>query len=244
MNSWYKNWFDSEEYLEVYSHRNENDAVNLLNLINTFLSLPAGSSILDAACGSGRFCNLFAAQGFKITAFDLSKKLLELSVQESLNKHLKVQYFRADLRHIPLKSSFDLILNMFTSFGYFNTDEENFSFIDRTYSLLKINGFFIFDYLNKENVIRNIKPRTEKRINDKIITEERSINNNRVEKVITIKTDKGKKVFKESVHMYTKDEIIKKSESFGFEVYKIFGDYLGTEFDELNSERLIVFFRK
>jgi len=244
MSEWYKDWFDSEEYSDVYAHRDETDAENLLKLIRKYFEFDIGTKILDAACGSGRFSNYFAKEGFDVTSFDLSFPLLRIANNSSKEDRLNVKYFRSDIRHLPLKGSFDLVLNMFTSFGYFTTDKENFSFIHSANSLLKNDGIFILDYLNKQYVTNNLIPYSQKDIKGKSIIEERKIDKNRVEKKITIKSHEIEKIFNESVLMYSGEEIIKGFNSCGLNEYKVFGDYLGNSFDNVKSSRLVIFFKK
>ena len=244
MSEWFKEWFNSSEYLDVYSHRDIRDAENALILIRNNYDFKVGSKVLDAACGTGRFSNLFAEEGFDVTSFDLSMQLLKNAQIKSYKDHLNVKFFRSDIRNVPLNGSFDLILNMFTSFGYFVTDNENFSFIRKAIELLNDKGYFIFDYLNKDYVTNNLIPRSQKTFADKIVTEERKINRNRIEKKIMIESEKGIKYFQESVLMYSKDEILSGFNSCGFNVDKIFGDYFGNSFNDLTSERLLIFFAK
>lgn len=244
MENWYKDWFESDEYLNVYSHREENDAKNLFKLIKNNLDLVENPKILDAACGSGRFSNYLVMNGFDVTSFDLSSQLLKTAQKYANSMSSSPKYVRADMRYLPFKGTFDLVLNMFTSFGYFNSDQENFSFINNVSKLLAEKGYFIFDFLNKDYVTKNIIPLSRKQVDNRIITEERKITNNRVEKIITIQSNSKSKVFSESVHLYGKDEIIYKFKIFGLKVYKIFGDYSGSEFDMYNSDRLIIIFCK
>lgn len=244
MSEWFKDWFDSPEYLDVYSHRDNTDAENLLTLISNKYNFKKGIKVLDAACGKGRFSNLFAKNGFDVTSFDLSMQLLKNAQRKSDQNNLNVKYFRSDIRNVPLKGSFNLVLNMFTSFGYFANDNDNFSFIHRAHELLSEKGYFIFDYLNKDHVINNLSPISHKIMGDKKIIEERKINHNRVEKKIIIESLSERKTFQESVLMYSPDEIIDGFNSCGFEVDKIFGDYIGSNFNSLNSERLLIFFAK
>ena len=185
-----------------------------------------------------------AKTGFDVTSFDLSMQLLKIAQRKSTEDNLNVKYFRSDIRNVPLKGSFDLVLNMFTSFAYFTSDNENFSFIRTAYKLLNEKGYFIFDYLNKDYVINNLIPKSHKTIGDKKIIEERRINNNRVEKKIIIKSSSERKIFQESVLIYSKDEIIDGFNLCGFKVDKIFGDYIGSNYNSLTSERLLIFFVK
>lgn len=244
MSEWFKDWFDSSEYLNVYSHRDHTDAKNLLDLIKNNYNFKKGSKVLDAACGKGRFSNLFAKNGFDVTSFDLSMQLLRIAQRKSNQNNLNAKYFRSDIRNVPLKGSFNLVLNMFTSFGYFTNDNENFLFIRKSHELLNEKGYFIFDYLNKDFVINNLLPISHKTIGNKRIIEERKINNNRVEKKIIIESLSERKTFQESVLMYSPDEIIDGFNSCGFKVDKIFGDYIGSNFNSINSERLLIFFAK
>jgi len=244
MSEWYKDWFDSDEYLDVYAHRDKTDVENLLNLIKNNIKLKKGAQVLDAACGAGRFSNLFAKEGFDVTSFDLSLQLLNIAKTQSIENKLNVKYLNSDIREVPLKGSFYLVLNMFTSFGYFNTDKENFSFICNANKLLDDDGIFIFDYLNINYVTNNLVPHSQKIVNNKTIVEERRINNHRVEKKITIDTLTDKKIFNESVQMYSREEIINGFKSCGFKVYKIFGDYIGSNFNDETSKRLLIFFTK
>ena len=244
MSEWFKDWFNSSEYLDVYSHRDKTDVANLLVLITRNYDFKSGTKVLDAACGNGRFSNYFAKTGFDVTSFDLSMQLLKIAQRKSTEDNLNVKYFRSDIRNVPLKGSFDLVLNMFTSFGYFTSDNENLSFILTAYELLNEKGYFIFDYLNKDYVINNLIPKSHKTIGDKKIIEERRINNNRVEKKIIIESSSERKIYQESVLLYSKDEIIDGFNSCGFKVDKIFGDYLGSNFNSLASERLLIFFAK
>ena len=244
MKEWYKDWFSSELYLSVYSHRNDEEAVRLCRLILSSTQIKDGAKILDAACGAGRHSNYFSSLGFDVAGFDLSKTLLNVAVNSAKDKTLPANFFCSDIRNVPLKSKFELIVNLFTSFGYFETDEENFSFIQQAYSLLELGGYYVLDYLNEKTLRENLVPQSEKMINDGKIVERREIQSNRVVKEINVFSGDQEIKFHESVRLYTRDEILKEAKSIGFSVVRLFGDYTGTIFDENISNRLIAVFRK
>ena len=79
MSEWFKDWFNSSEYLDVYSHRDKTDVANLLVLITRNYDFKSETKVLDAACGNGRFSNYFAKTGFNLTSFDLSMQLLKIA---------------------------------------------------------------------------------------------------------------------------------------------------------------------
>jgi len=245
MAEWFKDWFASDQYLNVYKHRDESDAIKLLTLISQHISIPKDKLILDAACGAGRYTNLLLKSGYKAIGFDLSLPLLKkakLDLEQSDQKDVVKEnvYFRTDIRSVGLKKKFILILNVFTSFGYFNTDNENFRFIRDSVNFLRSDGYFVFDYLNKHYVINNLVEHSEKQTEDYLVRETRSIKENKVVKEIELEKDNQTKQFVESVALYSDSDIQKVFEAAGYKLLNKFGDYEGSEFNEQESSRLIM----
>jgi len=244
MDNWYKHWFESEEYLSVYQHRDEEDAQKLLSTLFSIIQIPINGKILDAACGAGRHSILLSKCGYKVTGFDLSKPLLNIAQKNVEQLGLKVNFINADLRNICLKEKFDLVTNIFTSFGYFESDEENFAFIKNSWNMLNSDGFFVLDYLNKSFVIQNLVANSSKKIGNKNIYERRFITNDRIEKEIIIEEFNSRKRYIESVKLYEKDEIVSKFGEIGYHPIIMMGDYSGEEFNSILSQRLILVFKK
>ncbi len=243
MKNWYKDWFSSEEYFNVYNHRDLNEAHLFCNLILRETQPKKDALILDAACGFGRHALFFASKGYNVIGFDLSKLFLNKARNEAAKSSLDIKLICADIRNVCFKTRFDLILNLFTSFGYFESDEENFSFIQRSYNFLNNDGWFVFDYLNKTYLEKNLKTETIRKINGLVITEKRSFRDNRVIKKIEIKEGNNFKTFYESVKLYSSNTLIKKFEQFGYKLVNLYGDYSGSSYSD-NSPRLIMFFKK
>lgn len=243
MSAWYKSWFASPNYLKVYSHRNQNDAKNLINLIIKVTNLKEGEKILDAACGAGRHAFLLSKLNYQVFGFDLSKTLLSEAKKNFLNGGIKANFFLSDIRYLPLKGEIDLILNLFTSFGYFDSDEENFKFARESREILKEGKYFVLDYLNKDFIINNLVEESVRNVGTLEIKESRRIINGRIEKKIIIDSGEKKEKFVESVRLYTKEEIKYKFENIGYKLKYCFGDYFGNEFIN-ESERLVLFFQK
>ncbi|PID59278.1 MAG: hypothetical protein CR986_06625 [Ignavibacteriae bacterium] len=241
---WFKDWFASEHYLDVYKHRNNADTERIINLILSNTKISKGAKILDAACGAGRHSIKFAKEGFDVTGFDLSQTLLNIAERNAKLNSTNIKFLNSDLRSFNTESKFDLIVNLFTSFGYFETDEENFAFIKTAYKLLQDSGYYILDYLNKNYVEHNLIKFTEKKVNGNKIEEHRSINNGRVEKKIIIKKNNVIKEFQESVKLYSYKELISEISKIGFKLGMVFGDYFGDYFEEKKSERCIIIFQK
>ena len=225
MAEWFESWFESEEYLKVYKHRDEQEALQLVESIISITNIKNKSKILDLACGAGRHSIEFAKKGFLLTAVDLSENLLNNAKVNAQNAEVDIDFIRADIRDFYIDDKFDLVLNLFTSFGYFESDEENFKVFKSAYNHLNENGFFIFDYFNKKYLEENLIPNSSLRIEDGEIIQKRRIEKGRVIKDIIIKKNGNEKYFKESVKIYSLDEIKSKLELTKFNIKDIYGSF-------------------
>ena len=242
--SWYKDWFNSENYLKVYSHRDESEAARLIGLIVQSLSIKSDSKILDMACGSGRHAVIFAKKGFDVTAVDLSQRLLSEANENAHQNGVIVDFVLSDILEFETKKKFNLVLNLFTSFGYFDNDEENFHVILKAYELLTDGGYFVIDYFNRNYLLKNLIPTSVFSENGLRITQKRSIQENRVVKNISIDGNGLVEEFYESVRLYSYDEMIASIKKAGFIILKEYGDYYGNTFNKESSPRLIIFAKK
>lgn len=244
MAEWFEDWFNTEEYLNVYSHRNEEDAKNLFDLITKNILIEKGSKVLDLACGAGRHSILFAKNGFNVTAVDISDNLLNVARKTAKEFELKINFIKSDLRKLHLNRKFHLIINLFTSFGYFENDDENGEVIKIAFQHLADNGYFILDFFNITYLKNNLIPVSYDKIEDKIIKQERVIEGNRIFKKIIIAKKGIEKSYYESVRAYTKEELLSLFKNNGLKVECIYGDYLGNVFEEESSPRLITIAKK
>jgi len=242
--SWYKDWFNSENYLKVYSHRDESEAEKLVELIVQTFSIKSDSKILDMACGSGRHAIIFAKRGFGVTAVDLSQRLMSEAKENATQNDIKIDFVLSDILDFETTKRFNLALNLFTSFGYFDNDEENFRVILKAYDLLKDGGYFVIDYFNRSYLLKNLIPTSVFSKNGLRITQKRSIQENRVVKNISIDSNGLVEEFYESVSLYSYDEMIAYIKKAGFIILKEYGDYYGNTFNKESSPRLIIFAKK
>ncbi|MEI7811269.1 MAG: class I SAM-dependent methyltransferase [Ignavibacteria bacterium] len=244
MGDWFKDWFASDEYTEVYRHRDNEDAKNLFELILTNVPVHPGSTVFDIACGAGRHSLLFAVRHCKVTGFDLSLNLLRTAKRQADASGLKLNLFNADLRSLCVKGKFDIIVNLFTSFGYFESDEDNFLLFRNAGRLLNNGGYFIFDFFNEVHLRNALVPVSSERIAGKEVIQKRRIVNDRINKEIIIKDGETERTYFESVRLYNHNQIILQFEKEGFFIQKIFGDYDGKEFNSGLSPRIIIIARR
>jgi 2-polyprenyl-3-methyl-5-hydroxy-6-metoxy-1,4-benzoquinol methylase len=244
MTEWFEDWFNSKEYLDVYQHRNESDAKLLFELIIKHIEIPIKGKVLDLACGPGRHSLLFARKGFDVTGIDLSENLLRVAESSSRKEKLKIQFIKADLRNIELTEKFDLVVNLFTSFGFFEKDEDNFSIFRTASDVLKPGGYFVFDFLNSTFVENNlVRESSENKLNEKII-QKRRIEGDRVIKDIIIQYNGTVKTFYESVKLYRWQKLHEVIKENGLAIKNTFGDFTGSDFMEATSPRIIIIAQK
>lgn len=233
MKYWYENWFD-ENYLKLYKHRDATDAKKQVHLIESKIPIQKKMDILDLCCGEGRHSILFHEKGYSIKGIDQSQIL----INEGNTNYPMLDLSVCDMRSI--KGKYDLILSLFTSFGYFDDDDENYNILISISNALKPNGYFWFDYLNSYNVISNLVPFSEREISESItVTESRRIKNNMVIKDIKF----GDHEYQERVKLYHKDELLDMFIQNGITPLEIFGNYAGDKWKE-NSKRTIILGKK
>jgi SAM-dependent methyltransferase len=235
--NWYKNWFGNE-YLTVYAHRDQKEARQLISLIRSYVDIKPKQKILDLCCGQGRHVLQLAKLGYRVYGVDLSRTLLEVAKFKT-NKWESAHFIQADMRHLPISHAFDLLLNLFTSFGYFETDAENESVFHQFSQALKPQGTFVFDYFNASFVEKSLIPYQKERLNGLLVEQERFIEGSRVEKVIKLNREGEQSIFHESVKMYYPDQLCSMMKHAGLDIKYIFGDYDGSELI-LSSPRVIM----
>jgi SAM-dependent methyltransferase len=236
---WFEKWF-GEEYLAVYPHRDSREAERAVDFLHGVLQGRAIDRVLDLACGAGRHSRALGRHWWT-TGFDLSETLLLVARREAK----EACYVRGDMRVLPFRQgAFSLVVNLFTSFGYFSEDADHRTVLAEVASVLSRGGIFVLDYLNAEQVVANLEPRDERRVNDLVIEQERSItaDGKFVEKKITLR---GKnKSFVERVRLFSRTQLEALLEDAGFAVEKVFGDYDGQAWTPASKRTMLLSVRQ
>lgn len=241
---WFKSWFDSKYYHILYKNRNNKEAHFFIkNLVNLIIP-EKNSRILDLGCGSGRHSIELNKMGYKVDGIDISRKSLEIA-KPFENSRLK--FIHGDFRNMDFINEYDIIVNLFTSFGYFDKENEHAYVFKKIYKSLKNNGHFILDFLNVKKAIKNISSSNlEQTINVNQIKFKinKNYDSNYIYKNIEI-DDSGKKVvFNEKVKIITLEKFLKYFDDLNIQLEHKFGDYELAKFDENTSDRLILIFKK
>jgi SAM-dependent methyltransferase len=231
--TWYQEWF-GEAYLELYAHRDNHEARQQVAFFRERLPGVDGL-VLDLACGMGRHLTELNCDGFMAVGCDLSFTLLRTGIDE----YGPLPVARADMRSLPFCSnSFGGLVNFFTSFGYFATEEENLRVVQEMARVLRAGGVFLFDNLNVDRELDKLveretldTPSGPVEIERWFDPRDRSFN-----KRITI----GQKRYLERVRGYDLDEITTMFNSSGLSIREAFGDFQGARFDAASPRLILV----
>ncbi len=150
---WFASWFDSAHYHRLYSHRDQAEARAFVDRLIDRLEPARGASMLDLGCGSGRHARCMAARGFRVTGFDLSAGSL---ARARSRRGPPVRYVEQDMRQPFGTNAFDLVFNLFTSFGYFEDARDHSRVIGNIAAALTGGGMLVLDYLNADHVERHL----------------------------------------------------------------------------------------
>ena len=230
--AWYQEWF-GEEYLELYSHRDEHEARQQVAFFREQCGAFAGP-VLDLACGMGRHLQELQTLGYRPVGCDLSYTLLRTGI----NEYGPMAVVRADMRRLPFCDGvFGGLVNFFTSFGYFATEEENAAVVSEMARVLESNAPFLFDYLNVHRELEKLVQRETRETPMGTVQIERWFDKNdrSFNKRITI----GEKRYLERVRGYDLDEISAMFAACNLQIHSAFGDFDGSKFDR-SSPRLIL----
>jgi SAM-dependent methyltransferase len=238
--AWYHRWFGAD-YLQLYDHRSPEEAAKTIAWLVDEVSLPRAARVLDLACGNGRHGRELARRGFETYGLDLSWPLLRGAKIPDQGKGMK--RVRGDMRHLPFKNNvFTLILSLFTSFGYFPSEEEDQKVICEVSRLLKKGGIYVLDYLNASLVRSQIAPSEETLINGQRATILRWLDEpkGRVEKRILIhESEVAFREYRESVRLYSEANIREILARANLQAGTSYGDYDGSGY-RTDSPRLII----
>ena len=156
-----KEWWEkhfNEKYIKTYIDiATPEKTKEQVDFLVSKLKLKKGTKLLDLACGTGRHSILLAKEGIDVTGFDYSKKFITIAKQLKNQEKLKnITFVQGDMRKLKYKNKFDVVINMFTAFGYFEDESYNLKVLENIYSALKPNGKFLIDLNNEVRAITNL----------------------------------------------------------------------------------------
>ena len=239
-------WFEDESFWEelypiMFSDEKFDLAEEQVGKILKLTGLQQGA-VLDLCCGPGRHSIALAKRGLEVTAVDRTEFLLNKARELASSFGLQVEFVLEDMRNFVRPDAFALVVNIFTSFGYFDDKEDDLRVLQNIYTSLKRGGVFLIEIMGKEVLARIFQPTVSSKGPDGSLLIQRgevfdgwgSIRN----EWILIKDEKAKS-FKFRHTVYSGQELKSLIEKAGFEQVNIFGDLDGNEYGP-DASRLII----
>jgi ubiquinone/menaquinone biosynthesis C-methylase UbiE len=245
--NWYADFFD-EDYLRIYGpdlseERTEQETDHIVER----LALPPGSKVLDLCCGHGRHSIALAERGFQVTGQDLSAVFLEKARADAAEAGVLVRWVHGDMRQVPFEKEFDAAINMFSAFGYLESEEEDQKVLNQVHRALKPGGQFLLETIHRAWLIRNFESRGwHIGAEGVVVLEERQFNlltgRNQVT-VTLIDHDGARHLRQHAMRIYSAAELVRMVAQTGLTVEAAYGALDGRELT-LDSNRLVLLARR
>lgn len=240
---WFKDWFNTPYYHQLYFKRDENEAAAFINKLIAYLDPLPGASMLDVACGKGRHSILLAEKGFDVTGIDLSAD----SIKEALlSASDTLQFFQHDMRLPFWINYFDYAFNFFTSFGYFNTRREHDNAIRTIAQSIRLNGTFVMDYMNVHYAEDHLVHQFDKEIDGINFFITKWFDETHFYKKIVVEdeTQAEPLIFTEKVAKFSLGDFTEMFAYQNLQIQEVFGNYNFDNYDVRKSPRLIMIAKK
>lgn len=234
---WFADWFDTSYYHTLYKNRDTTEAESFIRRLIQHLPLKEGDRVLDLACGKGRHAVTLSECGFDVLGVDLSpNSIIEAKDFEKISLEFAVH----DMREVIENEQFDGVFNLFTSFGYFDSLEDNQRTVNSIAQMLRPNGVLVIDFMNANQVIANLVKMESKTVDGITFNIERRFDGTHIYKDINFEADGRNHSFTERVQGLKKDDFISLLSNANFEILHSFGNFNLDEFEENSSDRLII----
>ncbi|UCB43739.1 MAG: class I SAM-dependent methyltransferase [Dehalococcoidales bacterium] len=213
--------------------------------IISLLDIRPGMRVLDLGCGVGRHSLELARRGFHVTGVDRTGKYLEQARENARAEGLEIEFVQEDMRVFSRQDAFDAVINMFTSFSYFEDPEEDRQVVVNVHRSLKTGGIFVLETSSKEVLARVFRERDWSEEDGIIWLQERKVSQNwgwMWNRWIMLKGNE--RIEREISHrLYSATEIVALLKGCGFTAVDVYGGLDGSPYDH-TARRTVAVARK
>ncbi len=243
-------WYEQDEFWETFAtsifdeERHALAPTEVENILR-LLAVKPGEHICDLCCGIGRHSLEFAVRGLHVTGVDRTHPYLQTAMGRARNRNLEIEFVEEDMRTFCRPETFDAVVNMFTSFGYFEAPGDNRRVLENIHRSLKPGGKLLIDVIGKEILARIFHSRDWRPAGDGLLLEERKVLDawGRIEARWTLIKSGRQHEWMFSHRIYCATELRGLLEDCGFREPAVYGNLSGAPYDE-KAERLVVVGRK
>lgn len=169
-------WFEKEDFWVQYAPIMFDDArwaeaPTVAEYVQKIANLKKGSKVLDAGCGLGRISVELAALDLNVTGVDIIQAELDAARESAQAEGVSLNLVNADLRKFDAYHQYDCVINLYTSFGYCDTLEEDMLILKNMVNAVKPGGTFMLECVSRETAIMYWTPGEEfERAGYKVVT--------------------------------------------------------------------------
>ena len=236
--AWYDRFF-RHEYLVFDDHP---ETALEVEFIQQALLLTRENRVLDLCCGYGRH-SIPLSKHCNITGLDRSDVMLGKASSEAKGS---ASFTRGDMRALPFQSeTFDSVVSLFSSFGYFDDESENYRVLQGISEALAPGGRLLIETVNREFVVRHSAPQQVYRPENMTLIEERSFDpvSSRTRVDVTVFEEGRETNLHHSIRIYAFTELEMLLQSVGLQTTNVWGNYKGSDFT-VDSTHMIVLAEK
>ena len=240
-----KPWHEDDSFWQtwgpfMFTEKRVAGTADEVTKIIKLMDIKPGVRILDLGCGIGRISLEFARRGFRVTGVDRTTSYLAQAAKQAEKENLKINFIHSDMRAFAQPDSFDSVINMYTSFGYFEDPADDRRVVNNIYNSLRHGGTFLIDMQGKETLARIFQERLWSEKEGAIFLEEHKVTQNwswmQTRWIILKGDDRIESNF--SHRLYSATEIAALLTGSGFSRADIYGNLDGAPYDHL-ARRLI-----
>ena len=211
-------------------------------LIKLLGDLPVGGRVLDLCCGIGRHSLHLARHGFQVTGVDITQPFLDIAAENARKEGLPVTFVQGDMREYCRERAYDLVVNLCTSFGYFEDMEDDLRVLRNIYRSLDKGGKFAIEILGKEVIAATFREVEHLEFEDcKVVAKSRILDNwNRLECRRTITRNGTEREMVAYHRLYSATELKGYLEDIGFSRIRIYGDFAGSPYDNVAKSMIMI----
>jgi SAM-dependent methyltransferase len=225
---WWRSWF-GPGYLALYDEYLAERTPVEIDGLEALLALRPPLGILDLPCGQGRHAIELARRGYDVTGVDLSPFMLKVAEERAQSEGVRVRWLSGDMRQPIAGERFDVVLNLFTSLGYFADEADDRKVIGAAAVMLGPGGRFVLEVINGERVMAHFQEREWFTVGQAAVVERRSLDPAARRMVVerTVNTPNESEVSVHAIRLYSGRDVDAMLRAAGFHRVDIYGDWSG-----------------
>lgn len=245
-----KPWHEDDEFWKavepvLFNAQAVERAPEEIDRIINLLELKPPLNILDLGCGVGRHALEFAKRGYEVVGVDRTRFYLDRARETASSEGLDIDLVQADMREFVREDAFDLVVNLWTSFSYFEDIEDDRKILENAYKFLKRGGVFTIQMMSKEVLARIFVERSWREVDGVLLLEEREVQKDWswIKNRWIIIKDGERTDLDLSHRLYSATELKTMMSEVGFQNISVYGDYEGSDYDN-DALRMVMVARK